>query len=78
LGVPVNVLDSISQLLAGHQVELLPDVAQVSLPDAQSLDLLVDQLRSRGIHIESINPTRSSLEQAFIQVVTERGETGEI
>lgn len=47
----------------------------VHIESAEKLDNLVDEMRNHGIHIESIERPRSSLEECFIQVVEEGGRS---
>ena len=54
-------------------VRIDQDEATFSVPDANALDRLVDKLRSNGIHVEAIHSVTSTLEEAFIKVVSEPG-----
>jgi hypothetical protein len=66
------MIDSLPAMPAACSVQLLSNATEISVPNAQMLDQLVDLLRSHGVHIESIALERSTLEQAFIQIVTDR------
>jgi hypothetical protein len=50
-------------------------VFEVRCNTLNELNEMLDQLRARGILIESINPRRSSLEDLFIKMI---GGTGEV
>jgi ABC-2 type transport system ATP-binding protein len=67
-----SMIDSLPAMPAACSVQLLSNATEISVPNAQMLDQLVDLLRSHGVHIESIALERSTLEQAFIQIVTDR------
>jgi ABC-2 type transport system ATP-binding protein len=72
LRISHTALESMPELVGAFQIDSQPDVATISVPNAESLNLLVDLLRNKHIHIESINPMRSTLEEVFIQIVSDR------
>ena len=50
-------------------VTLQDTVILANVPDAASLNALIDQLRAAGVLIESVSKKRSSLEDMFLQVL---------
>lgn len=72
LTVRRSSLDGLN-LSAEWDVHSEQNQAIFSVSDAKTLDKLIDELRSNGIHIDAIHPLRSTLEEAFIEVVTRPG-----
>ncbi len=67
-----HAADEVLSRTAAHMGE---GVFEVRCNTINELNEMLDQLRSRGVLIESINPRRSSLEDLFIKMI---GGTGEV
>ena len=63
-------------LVTGEPVEIDHQVVRVGTTDAERIQPLIDAFRSRGLVIRSVRPVRPSLEDLFMQAVTDPN-TGE-
>jgi ABC-2 type transport system ATP-binding protein len=66
---------SASEVLSQYAAHMGEGVFEVRCNTLNEMNEMLDQLRSRGVLIESINPRRSSLEDLFIKMI---GGTGEV
>lgn len=66
---------SANEVLSRFAAHMGEGVFEVRCNNLNELNEMLDQLRARGILIESINPRRSSLEDLFIKMI---GGTGEV
>ena len=44
------------------------------VPDADGISVIIDQLRGNGVMIFAVQPTEASLEDAFVELITENNE----
>jgi len=55
----------------GPRATLLPDLVRLDTSDPQAAQPVIDYLRSRGVVVRSVVPLRPSLEDLFMQAVTD-------
>jgi ABC-2 type transport system ATP-binding protein len=70
-------LESIPKALAGHALELSPDGQELIFTfDSQSAETgitgLLRRLNENGIYLRDLHSVESSLEEIFVNLVTER------
>jgi ABC-2 type transport system ATP-binding protein len=65
------------QLASGHTLEIDHSTIRVGTSDAPAIQPLIDALRGRGVVIRAIRPHRPSLEDLFMQAVTDPA-TGQV
>ncbi|MBL8762290.1 MAG: ABC transporter ATP-binding protein [Phycisphaerae bacterium] len=75
---PIEVLRAIAPDLAaagklpgGEAIEHTPAMLRVATADAARVQPLVDLIRSRGLVLQALRPVRPSLEDLFMQAVTD-------
>jgi ABC-2 type transport system ATP-binding protein len=72
--VPHEFTPAVSEVLAHTAAAMGDGVFEVRCNNLPELNSMIDQLRARGIMIESINPRRSSLEDMFIRMIGGSGD----
>jgi ABC-2 type transport system ATP-binding protein len=60
-----------TQLATGERVEIDHQILRVCTADARAIQPIIDDLRSRGAVIRAVRPIRPSLEDLFMQAVTD-------
>ena len=73
--VPHEFTPATSEILAATAASMGDGMFEVRCNSLTELNVMIDQLRARGVMIESINPRRSSLEDMFIRMI---GGTGDV
>jgi len=67
----VRESDGATRLASGERVEIDPKRLRVETPEPGLVQPLIDALRSRGVVVRSLNYTRPSLEDLFVEAVEE-------
>ena len=68
--------DATWQTLSAFKPEKQPDQwFTLTVADREGVNPIIDQLRRSGVPIYAIEPVRASLEDAFIEVITDQGDT---
>jgi ABC-2 type transport system ATP-binding protein len=76
-GVPARRVSAEGRLATGERVELDHAVLRIATTDAARVQPVIDALRARGAVIRAVRPVRPSLEDLFMQAVTDP-TTGEV
>lgn len=71
-GPPAPIVSPFDRLPTGEPITVAASTITVGTVDAGRIQPLVDELRRRGIIIRSMKPVRPSLEDLFMQAVSNR------